>query len=92
MTTIARLLHAAGVVALAGAIIAVFFLVLWIVGVLVDGRRLRRKAEEKREFVPIQVSLGNGPTVGVINVSKEMADDIAAESETKTWPGPEARA
>ena len=47
MERLPALLHAAGVVALAGAIITVFFLALWIIGVLVDGRRLRVRREEQ---------------------------------------------
>ena len=82
MTTIARLLHAAGVLALAGAIIAVFFLVLWLIGVLADGRKLRneaRKCHERR--------------VEDAERAKLMGDEFDSTRFYDTdYKGPEARA
>lgn len=76
---VGRLLHAAKVLALALVIIAVFFAVLYLLCLLVDGRKLRRKQRDK---MPPAAEHQN-----CLCQVHPVDDD-----ETKTWPDPGAEA
>ncbi len=72
------LMKALGTLALAVVIIAVFFIVFWILCLLVDGRKLRR--EQRGRMEPPAPEHPN-----CLCQIHPFDDD-----ETKTWPGPEA--